>query len=115
MGISLAFLTAAFAGEAISGILNEPGSRAEWETGYGRNCRALFQHYRLFDRIFRLMISTRPFAETLVWAMRHWPRTADAVMGIIAGRLPWRTFPWSSLVKPFGESKRQAHPREYGG
>ena len=115
MGISLAFLTANFAGEAISGILSEPGRRTEWEAAYGRNCRALFQHYRLFDRIFRLMISSRPSAETLVWTMRHWPRTADAVFGIIAERHPWRTFPWSSLADPLGESKRRAPPGERSG
>ncbi len=103
LGVSMALLTAGMAAEAAFAMLqhrDDPAARAAAARHYRRANGALFRHYRVFDYIFRLMVSSGTRSGILLWGMKNWPGTADSILGIIAERHPWRTFSWRSLFFP---------------
>jgi flavin-dependent dehydrogenase len=100
LGISMALHTSRLACEAVLGALERPAEASARVGGYARASRALIRHYLLFDSLFRLMVVSKARGEILLWGMRHWPETADAILGIVAERRPWGTFSWRSLVFP---------------
>lgn len=100
MGISLALVTSRLACDAVAGMLDEPRRREEFLAEYGRARGELFRHYRIFDYIFRLMVISKLRGELLLWGMRHWPDIADAMLGAVAERRPWRGLPWRKLACP---------------
>ncbi|MEE8395861.1 MAG: FAD-dependent oxidoreductase [bacterium] len=102
LGMSLALLTADLAARALAENAGLPGpppaaggglgeSAAGW---YDAQCRKLFQHYRLFDRIFRLAIGSARGAELMLAGMNLWPAAAAAVFRIVAEGQAW-----SSLLR----------------
>ncbi|MCZ6472499.1 MAG: FAD-dependent monooxygenase [SAR324 cluster bacterium] len=100
MGISLALLTAQYAREAVTAMLERPEERAQALNKYEAACQQLYRHYRIFDYIFRFMVLSKARGELLMWGMRHWPETADAILGAVAECNPWRGIPWRSLLFP---------------
>ena len=44
------------------------------------------------------MVSTGSSAEALVWAMAHWPKVAQVLLGCVAARHPWKQFRLGHLV-----------------
>ena len=100
MGISMALESAGHAAVAVSGILDQPSRRTAHAARYDAAMRALFRHYRIFDYIFRTMVISKAREELLLWGMRHWPETADAILGAVAELRPWGEIPWRSLLFP---------------
>jgi 2-polyprenyl-6-methoxyphenol hydroxylase-like FAD-dependent oxidoreductase len=100
LGMSLALLTARFAGEAARAILAEPARRSRWVEEFDRQRRMLFRQFSAFDRVFHLAVRSGAGSELLLWAMRHWPCVAERILDIVATGRPWRPFPWSFLLRP---------------
>ena len=100
MGISMALESAGHAAVAVSAMLDQPSRRMAHAARYDAAMRALFRHYRIFDYIFRTMVISKARGEILLWGMRHWPETADAILGAVAERRPWGEIPWRSLLFP---------------
>jgi flavin-dependent dehydrogenase len=100
MGMSFALASAHEAARAISATLRQPGAREAQERAFEAWRAALFRHYNAFDRVFRVLVTSRAGSEALLWGMRHWPQIAEGLTDIVAQCRPWRGFPWGALLRP---------------
>ena len=100
MGISLALSGAGHAAKAVGAMLDHPEQRVAHGMEYSAAIRKTFRHYRAFDYIFRSMVVSRIKSEVLLWGMRHWPETADAVLRAVAEGSPWSNVSLRSIFFP---------------
>ncbi|MBI4082201.1 MAG: FAD-dependent monooxygenase [Candidatus Lambdaproteobacteria bacterium] len=115
LGISLALLTSARAFASMSAMLEQPLARLDEERAFHEHRRRLFRHYGRFDTVFRRLISTRSGGEILLWALQHWPDTAQQLLRIVGERQPWRTLSWCALAMPWMRWRPPAASRAAGG
>lgn len=100
MGISLALTGVGHAAKAVGAMLDHPQQRAARGREFSAAIRENFRHYRAFDYIFRSMVVSQIKSEVLLWGMRHWPDTADAVLRAVAEGSPWGNISLRSVCFP---------------
>jgi len=100
MGMSFALASAREAARAVKAILQDPAQREAEEERFHLWRNRMFRHYAAVDSLFRLCVTSRAGSGILVWGMRHWPPVAQALTRIVSQYQPWRSFPWSALLRP---------------
>lgn len=113
LGISMALVSARHASAAIDGLMDDPAAEAEHLKNYGRARRSLAGHYRLFDRVFRLLVASPLGSEALLWGMRHWPEVADTLLEIVAQKRRWRTISVMHFLLPLARGALSAIPGKF--
>jgi flavin-dependent dehydrogenase len=100
MGMSLALASAREAARTVKAMLGNGAPREAEEQRFHLGRDAMYRHYSAFDSLFRMLVTSRAGSGILVWGMRHWPQAAEVTARIVSQYQPWRSFPWSALLKP---------------